>query len=216
MTGAVVSMNGTGSRRLKPGSCPLEFGPRDETDAVAVGITGVEVEAQVAEIDGRGGAEAQGKARQRGRLSGEIAECRFVAELVRVAGFGIAWLEHIATGDLDAVLKDGAENDLPFGVRNKGVVRTGVEPGEIDECQHRIFVQGVEDIRVGVAHALGIFSQRDILDGATVVGEGNVDEVVGEVRDGFAGGVLLHRSEGGVVGRGRRRIGGGPGLALDA
>ncbi|MCR6654973.1 MAG: hypothetical protein NVV63_03955 [Opitutus sp.] len=175
----------------------LEFAAGVELLVAAVGVAGGEFEAEIAGVGRSGGAEAQRHARHRERLVGEIAERRLVTQAIRVlVGFATAE-ERVAARDFDAPVEDSTENDLVGGRRDELERRVAIEARQIDEREHRIGVQRVEDERLRAAFFRRILFERDIADGAAEVGEVHRDEFVFERDDLRLGRVGRDRREGG-------------------
>ena len=164
------------------------------------------MEAVVVFLGRGGGAEGERDLHGGGGLVGEVANRGLVAELVGVGFVALVGGEGVAAGDFEAAVEDGAVNDLVGGRRDALEARAAVEAGEVDEGEHRVGVEGVEDEGGGAVEVGGVdeavlrivFFEGDIADGAAGIGEANFDEAVGEGGDRGAGGVGAGRGEGGI------------------
>ena len=195
----------------------VEFRPQDEGLAVAIGVTGRDLLTIDGVADGRGRTKAEGQARERHRLVGQVAEGGLVAELVGVVRFIRPGSERVASRYFDLVAEHGAVNDLGRSLRDELKARIAVEPRQIDKTQHRVGVHRIEHIRLGTAEFGGKFPQRDVADGAAEVGEMHRDENILEGRDFRSRHGLRRSSDRGIRrggrGSGRRGVG-GPGSGI--
>jgi hypothetical protein len=184
----------------------LELGARGEGLILAGGVAAGKLVTEVVDAGRRGRADAQRDARDGRDRIGKIFERRLVVELVGIGGLALIRREGVAASHLEVAVQHGAIDDLGCGLRDARETHVAVEPREVDEREHRVGVQGIEDIgrlaaelgRINEA-ALGVaFPERDIADCATGVSEVHLHEVIREGRD---------RGRGGLVGdRGKRRV----------
>ena len=123
------------------------------------------------------------------------------ADFRRTAAIG--GREHITACHLKALVEDGLKNDFGGVAPDDIVARVAVEPGKLGEREHGVDVEFVKHERRRLALDGREFFQGHVAQGAAVIGEANLDEIVfergdagvgvgagggGETRGGTAGG----------------------------
>ena len=155
----------------------LEVAAGDEVGVLAVGEAGVEVHAVVGGVQRGGRAEVEYCAGKGLELVGEIAERGLVTDLVIIAAGNLR--QDITTGDLEAVA-GGAVDDLGVRFGDEGVGGVAVGAGKVGEAERGGGLHRVERVEAGLPLDGKMLLERDSVDGAAVVGEGDDDEIVCE------------------------------------
>ncbi len=189
----------------------LQVAAFDDFGVLAVVGGDVEVEAGVVGAHERGRAEFEREARGLDGGLGEVAHRSLVADTVGVA-LGVGSGQDVASGHFEAVLEDGAVNNLAGGCGDEFVAAIGAEAGELGDGEHGGDAALVENEGLVVVLGGGVFFEGHVLDRAAEIGEAHGDELVRENGGGGVGAIIGERGEhAGRRGGGRGEGGGGRG-----